>query len=135
MWVDVGKKRRFHGTAKDGQRVHLYLTPHKAQRFTVWTVGLYIGGKNRTANDWYEKIKPTSHTTGKGSLAALQLALGALLDFANRLPVNAEIQCGWEDERRKNAWRYLLRYDGWTETDEFYLYRNPKHWELIEEGD
>lgn len=133
MWKKLGKRVRFHGVAPDGQMVHMYFWPYKANGFTVWTISLYIGGSNRTANDWYTKAKPYSHSriTGKGSVLALKYALDRLLEFAEHMQINEEIQVGWEDERRRRAYRYLLRFPNWREDKDCYYYRSPEYWEAV----
>lgn len=133
MWKKLGKRLRFHGVAPDGQPVHMFFFPHTANRFTVWTVGLHIGGSNRTANDWYNKQKPyTSGITGNGSILALKYALDRLMEFSDLMQINEEIQIGWEDVRRRKAYRYLLRYPNWREADDCYYYRSPEYWNTLE---
>jgi hypothetical protein len=130
MWKKLGKQLRYHGIAPDGQPVHMFFSPYKKDRFTVWTVGLFVGGSNRTANDWYNKPgkKPKIRITGSGLLYALKFALDRLLEFASKMTQNEEIQIGWGDERRRRAYRYLLRYPNWNVADDCYFYRNPKYW-------
>ena len=129
MWTKLGKRLRYHGTAPDGMPVHMYFEPNKSNRFTVWTVGLHIGGTRRTANDWYNKNRKPDRITGNGSILALKYALDRLMEFAKYMTMYEEIQVGWADERRRRAYRFLLRYPNWREADDCYYYRNPEYWE------
>lgn len=133
MFTQLGKHWRFHGTAPDGQLIHMYFTAYRQDKFTSWYVSLIIGGNNRRANDWRNKQKTTpTCITGKGSISALKYALDCLLDFTTRLKKDEEICVGWDDERRHKAYRRLLKYPDWTEMDSCYRYLNPKYWSLKE---
>jgi hypothetical protein len=131
MWIKHGKHYRLHGTV-DNQPVHLYATAYPTKtRFTVWKIGLHVGGKNRKANDWYNKAKHWAGTTGNGSVKPLLFALESIQDFANKMGRNDEIQIKWQDDRRRRVYSRLLKY-GWFLTAErdMYVYRNPKYWEF-----
>lgn len=131
-WVKQGKDYRLHGVSSDGQKVHMYAEANKKDNFTVWRFGLYVGGKNRTANDWYERAKYQTRITGKGSIKPLLFALQALLTFAEQLGRNEELHIEWEGDRRRRVYERLLNYPNWFLTAErdMYIYRNPKYWEF-----
>jgi hypothetical protein len=129
MWTELGKQWRFHGLAPDGQPLHMYFYPRRENRFTCWSIGLFVGGSNRTANNWFSKGKPfTSRITGNGSISVLKYALDKLLEFASRMQPDEEIRISWEDDRRYNAYRWLLKLPNWQEAGHSYRYRNPKYW-------
>jgi len=131
MYTQLGKHWRFHGIAPDGQHIHMYFTAYRQNKFTSWNISLFIGGTNRRANDWHNKQKPQpSHITGKGSISALKYALDLLLDFSTRLKKDEQICVVGEDERRHKAYRRLLKYPNWEETNGCYYYLNPKYWAL-----
>lgn len=124
------RQKRIHAVLSSGQTVHIFFKPYKVNKFTVWNVGLFVGGSRRQANDWNNgKRKCRNRITGNGSISALRYALKQILDFANALPQNAEIQIGWADEKRHKAYRYLLRFSNWAETEDCFSYRSPLYWD------
>ena len=122
---------RVHETMEDGRYVHLYFCRCKhSNKIRIWTVGLYIGGTIKQANEWYDSRKTLPlRITGDGSVIGLRHALNIVGDFIERMGENEELQITGEDAKRFSAYRFLLRYAGWTQDVDCLLYRNPDVWE------
>jgi hypothetical protein len=129
---------RIHETLPNGQVMSLYFQRHQCPKesFKIWTVGLYIGSSRKEANRWYTK-KPkhkSNKSTGQCGLTGLRRALHYILEFVDQLGFNEELQIRWQDEKRKSAYRYLIRY-GFQEAEDFYHMRNPRYWEPKDQND
>lgn len=131
----TNRKREFriHEILSNGQHFNMYFKKRKNSEPDgtingIWTVGLHIGKDRKEANKWYDRKKSKSlKQTGECGLEALVKAKDYLLQFANLLSFHSEIQVGWEDEKRRSAYRRLLKY-GFIECDDCYIIRNPEYW-------
>ncbi len=121
---------RIHEKLSNGQYLNLYFGKHcHHSGMHVWTVGLFISENIREANRFWVGKKVRIRTTGKCGLEGLRKALNYICEFADNLKSNEEIHVGWEDDKRKYAYRYLLKYKFYVDEDEgFYHSRNLKYW-------
>lgn len=107
----------------------------------VWLVAVHIGNGRREANRWHDRgaQERTQRQTGTCGLEGMTVALRYVLAFANHfIGPYEELQVGWADDKRRRAYRYILRYPGFImhEVDGkhggFIAYRNPDIYEWIE---
>lgn len=133
------RKREFriHEILSNGQHFNMYFKKHKSAEpdgviHGVWTVGLCISKTRKEANVWYDNKSKNKQNfqTGYCGLEALKKAAGYLVIFANILSYHSEMQVGWQDEKRRKAYRWLLRY-GFEESEDCYIIRNPEYWSWI----
>jgi hypothetical protein len=122
---------RIHERLSNGQYLNLYFAcyPHESG-IHVWITGLFIGAKKEGNKFWIGK-KTKTVITGKCGLEGLKKSLDYIMEFASSLKQNEELHVGWEDERRKLAYRRLLKY-GFQLHEDCYNYRNPEYWDRIE---
>jgi len=122
---------RVHERLSNGQYLNMYFAsyPHQSG-IHIWIAGIFIGEKKEANKFWIGK-KVKTKITGKCGLEGLKKSLDYILEFAASMRKNEELQIGWEDERRRSAYRRLLKYE-FRETDDCYYFRNPKYWERIE---
>ena len=121
---------RIHERLSNGQYLNLYFACHPHQSgIHVWKTGLFIGIKKEGNKFWIGK-KMKTKITGKCGLEGLKKSLDYIVEFASSLKQNEELHVGWEDERRKLAYRRLLKHGFWL-GEEFYAYRNPEYWDWI----
>lgn len=81
----------------------------------VWKVSVHIGSK-KEARRWRRRKKGTrSKQTGNCGLEGLREAQGYLLRFAmNFCGWRDELQIDWEDDKRRRAYRWLVRHPGFA---------------------
>lgn len=100
----------------------------------VWGVAMCISDTKEWANWWRRGGGRKNPITGTGDLEGLRLALRYVRAFAeHKIGPRAALQVSWADERRKRAYRYLLRYEGWSMQrndgrDVCLEYRDPECW-------
>lgn len=132
------RKREFriHEILPNGQHFNLYFKKHGSKEgdnriHGIWTVGLHIGSSRKEANLWYDSAGKSkdSRQTGTCGLEALFKAAKYITEFVSILGFHSELQIGWQDDKRRRAYRWLLRYD-FKEYDDCYAVRNPEYWEM-----
>lgn len=125
---------RVHDILSNGQHFNMYFKKQRSFKnedriHGVWVVGLCISDTRKEANLWYNKKwknkGPTQ--TGKCGLEALLKAADYLVYFASILSYHSELQVGWQDDKRRRAYRWLTRY-GFKVYGDHYSIRNPKYW-------
>lgn len=125
---------RIHELLSNGQHLNIYFEKHNTgtnhERITaVWTIGVCISDTRKQANHWWNgKNKRNLQQTGKCGLEGLRRTAEILKELIPHLGFHEELQVGWEDEKRRRAYRYLLRY-GFLEFEDCYAIRNPEIWE------
>lgn len=117
---DLVKKRksqvRYQIALSNGQSLHVYFWREKefvSDRVGyVWNAAVIITDSRKKANRWKNRnprgVKEKA--TGKAGLEGLKKALDIILDFRNRLKPNEYLFVVFDDEKRKNAYRWLERY-------------------------
>jgi hypothetical protein len=127
---------RIHEPLSNGQWLNLYFEKAKhCNSIHVWTVGLCISGSPRIANEWYTSLKKgyrklNNKTTGKCGLEGLRKALEYICTFADNLKLNEELHVEWSDDKRKYAYRGLLKRKFYVdEVNGFYHKRNLSYWQ------
>jgi hypothetical protein len=126
---------RIHEPLSNGQWLNLYFKKHcNSTGIQVWTVGVCISNSIKHANKWFdtkgEYQRKYSSQTGKCGLEGLTKALKYILEFRKNMKEKEEIHVGWHDNKRKNAYKYLLRYNFFLDLeDEIYFARNMNYWE------
>mgnify|MGYP006875674364 CR=1 FL=1 len=137
--VKVFNKRRSELRIRDqlpnGQKVNLYFARHRTKEgFFQWSVGFYIG-ERKEANLWFNKHskKQSSTIKGDGTITALLWALGYIRGFIQQLQKNEELVIGWEDDKRKRAYKRLRKYGFRNYYDDkgnvtHLGIRNPEYW-------
>jgi hypothetical protein len=134
---------RFTKTLSNGQIVKVFFGRVRNTLYEPWIyqwqVGVYIGSTTKEANEWYNKNgkRKKSVSTGDCGLEGLRETLGIILTFVQSLKYNEELVVKWEDDKRKNAYRYLKRFgfiDYITDDGEVIAYgaRNPDIWQWVE---
>lgn len=103
----------------------------------VWKVSVHIGSR-KELKQWRKRRKGSrSKQTGKVGLEGLREAQGYILRFAmNFCSWRDELQVEWEDDKRRRAYRWLLRHPGFVlykdEGKEYcYAFRHPDLYEWI----
>lgn len=120
----------------NGQLLNLYFWRIKSTEvnFFIWKVGLCICNNRRSANQWISKAKSklNNKQTGKCGLEGLAKACHYIVEFRSNLPMNAEIQFKWTNDKRKRAYRYIKQY-GFQLNEELGVYtsRNLDYWTLL----
>lgn len=114
----VGKKKKrvhYKKRLKSGKTAHLWLYKQKfidSPSFG-WSVGLRVSDTDKEARLWLMgNNNGESGITGDGSIEALAWALRKIEEFSTLIPETETVVVGWEDDRRKSAYRYL-RKKGW----------------------
>ncbi len=117
---DLVKKRksqvRYCEKLSNGQFLHVYFWREKefvSDRVVyVWNVGIIITDSRKKANYWKNRNPKGSKqmATGKAGLEGLKKALDIILEFRNRLKPNEYLFVVFDDEKRKNAYRWLERH-------------------------
>ncbi|WP_079708613.1 hypothetical protein [Paraliobacillus ryukyuensis] len=137
--VTVFKNRRSELRIRDqlpnGKKVNLYFCRHRTDtEFYQWHIGFYIGDR-KEANLWFNKHskKQPSTIKGDGTIAALLWALGYIRGFVTQLEKNEELVIGWEDRKRKRAYKRLRKYGFVNYYDDegnvsHLGIRNPEYW-------
>lgn len=133
------RKREFriHERLSSGQHFNMYFKKYNSDRrkgeplvHGVWKVGLCVSETRREANDWWNSSTGSRlerQSTGKAGLEALRRAAEYLVDFSRLLGFHSELQVNWSDDKRRSAYRRLLRY-GFIECEDCYMIRNPEYW-------
>ncbi len=129
---------RVHEILSNGQHLNLYFRKFNSDEsgVGVWKIGLCISNTRKEANKWWagKSIRKIDNKlTGKCGLEGLKKALFYILELCKCL-IWDEIQISWNDEKRKRAYKYLLRY-GFKEAKHCYYYRNPDYWTHVETCD
>lgn len=128
------KEIRIHQILSNGQHFNLYFFKNKKEcleKVTVWGIGFCISKTRRESNDWFKgNLKLNNRQTGKCGLEGLKLALQYICQFVGELGEYEELQVGWADEKRKRAYKFLLRYGFW-EHEDCYAMRNSQYWEYV----
>lgn len=126
---------RIHELLSNGQWLNLYFTKScNSTGIQVWETGLCISNGIRKANEWFIGFgggfkKFNNKATGKCGLEGLRKALTYIYEFADNLKFKEELHVGWADDKRKYAYRYLLKCNFYVdEANEFYHTRNLKYW-------
>ncbi|WP_046174181.1 hypothetical protein [Domibacillus indicus] len=107
---------RYSEKLHNGQSVHVYFWREKefvSDRVVyVWNAAAIITDSRRKANKWKNRSPKgvKEKATGKGGLEGLRKALHIILDFRLRLKPNEYLFVVFDDEKRKNAYRWLERY-------------------------
>lgn len=127
---------RIHEQLSNKQWFNLYFTKYcHYSGVHVWDVGLCISKTIKHANHWYNKNNRNSRKyfnkqTGKCGLEGLRKGINYICKFADNLKPNEELHIGWQDEKRKYAYRKLLKYGFYVDEEkEFYHTRNLNYWE------
>lgn len=94
----------------------------------IWSVAIYIGTKKGAA--LWKRGKLPEKQTGECGLEGLRVALGNVLALANNIGWREEFQIKWADEKRRRAYRWLLRYPGFYEhkEDDALTFRRMEYW-------
>lgn len=133
----------FRQQLSNGQYITMRFYRHRSKVFEPpvlygWKVSLYIGDK-KAADRWNRgKGKDHGKQTGSGHIEGLRLAKEYLLYFvATYLGTRAELQIDAADLKRHGAYKWLLRYPGFTDYGDngekgCIAYRDPAHWEWNE---
>lgn len=130
---------RIHEPLSNGQWLNLYFEKKcTSERINIWETGLCISKSVKAANEWfigrgkgYKKIN--NRMTGKCGIEGLRKALNYICEFASNLKCNEELHVGWVDEKRKYAYRKLLKHNFFVDEDYgFYHARNTKYWKQNE---
>lgn len=124
----------------NGLYLNLYFFRERTRtKFDVWNVAIYISRSRKEANKWFNtnSKRKKELITGDGSITGLRLALNYIVEFSRWLRLYEELVVGWEDERRRSAYRYLKRYGFVDYLDEDgkvigYGIRNPNFYEWID---
>lgn len=133
------KQIRVHEVLSNGQHLNLYFLKHDCifgDNVTVWSMGLCISKTRRNSNDWFKGRKTQLHNrqTGTCGIEGLKKALNYIRQFVGEMGEYEELQIGWADEKRKRAYKFLLRY-GFLEYDDCYYIRNPQYWERVKDAE
>lgn len=139
------KKSEFRYCEKlsNGQLLNVYFWRLKAVVFDehvfVWNVGVVISKNRKEANHWFlrDSKKKKEISTGDCGLEGLKMAKDLILEFQHQLKQNEYLFVAHSDEKRKRAYKWLLRY-GFKEFfkgDEFHNYgiANPFYWEWVDD--
>ena len=140
----TNRKREFriHELLSNGQHFNMYFKKKQSlknndQIHGIWSVGLCISNTRKESNVWYNN-SPKDKTclqTGKCGLEALLKAAEYLVLFANDLSCHSELRVRWQDDKRRSAYRRLIKY-GFKVYGDHYAIRNPKYWVMEnQEGD
>lgn len=106
--------------------------PNK-QVIYIWTVGAYIGSI-KGAKLWRVGKRRTKQT-GDCGLEGLKEAARFIKSFADQLGYREEMQIKHEDNKRHRAYKWLLRYPGFSlyefddKTEPCIAFRNLDYWE------
>ena len=126
---------RIHEPLSNKQWLNLYFKKHcNNTGIQIWTVGLCISNSVKGANKWFDTngryYRKYTGQTGKCGLEGLRKALIYICEFADNLKQNEEFHIEWHDEKRKYAYRYLLKCNFYVdEENKFYHTRNLSYWE------
>lgn len=130
---------RIHKLLSNRQWLNLYFQKYQGDRETcVWTTALCISDGIKSANQWYTGLrkgyrKINNKITGKCGIEGLKKAAKYICSFADNLKLNEELHVGWADDRRKYAYRGLLKRGFYVdEKEKFYHTRNLKYWKSNE---
>lgn len=92
----------------------------------IWSVAIHIGDRRKIRRRWTKKPQQT----GRAGLEGLREALRIVKSFGyDMCDYRDEMRITWADERRRRAYRYLLRFDGFEDHGEFIAFRNPDYYE------
>jgi hypothetical protein len=102
-------------------------------------VAIHIGKGRKQANRWFHGgPRAGNYQTGECGLEGLSMAARYIRDFGNNfMGRRSELQIGWADSKRMRAYKYLLRYEGFTMythedgSPKCIAFRNPKYYEWI----
>lgn len=104
----------------------------------IWTVGIYIGDGVKAAKRWfhmdYKKRTQRDIITGNCGLEGLRKAMNHVIDFCERLKERDELHILCDDKRRFRAYKYLMRFNGFAQHNDFYAFRHPNWWHWSEGG-
>lgn len=101
----------------------------------IWTVGLYIGDR-KGASHW-RRNKAMVKQTGTCGMEGLAIALDTIKAFTANFGYREELQIMHSDIKRHRAYKYLLRYPGFTiysygnKQDARIAFRIPDYWEWV----
>ncbi|OCZ54320.1 hypothetical protein [Dehalobacter sp. TeCB1] len=127
--VKKKKEYRIHERLSNGQFMNLYFSKHcHSSGIHIWNVGLYISSNTREANNFWLGKKVPAKITGRCGIEGLKKAFDFIMEFAQSLGIKDELHVGWEDDRRKYAYRYLLKRGFLVDEDQgFYHIRNMQY--------
>lgn len=140
--LDRPSELRVRRRLSNGQLLSVYFRRHKSLEagekvVYVWTVGVHIGKGRKEANRWYHgggaENYPLNKSTGECGLEGLVQAGKYIREFGyNLMGRRSEMQIGWIDEKRMRAYKFLLRYEGFTLYEgECIAFRNPEFYTWI----
>lgn len=144
--LDRPRELRVRRKLSNGQLLSIYFKRSKAKGGVgqgivyVWLVGVHIGNGRKEANKWYHSgthpMQTPSQLTGKCGLEGLVQAGKYIREFGYTLMGRrSEMQIAWADEKRMRAYKFLLRYEGFTlyeddnENPQCIAFRNPDYYE------
>lgn len=100
----------------------------------VWVVSAHVGNDRKQERKWIRGKRDNNISTGTCGIEALSVARDYVLRFCEYMSFYSEVQIAWSDKRRARAYRFLLRYAGFSlaktiDGKECIIGRNPEFWE------
>jgi hypothetical protein len=136
--------KRVHHEMSNGQVSSLYIKEERVrtlfsnkedENFTAYIVGFVISGKRRDNNNWYNRKKDSKiklKQTGSCGLEGLIFALNEIKKLQKQIKIGEYIVVFFSDEKRRSAYRYLLRIGfEWGEYGSEKCYFYKKQEELV----